>query len=220
MPCNHKFQQDLQLQHLDYEPTTLIVGTFNPAWPNNNNAEWFYGRTHDANGNQNNNFWAVLPRIYERESMIYATPEEWRQFCHDNQVAITDLITSVNDAEEHNLHHQEIMAGFADKALAENFHNFTFTNVVGLLQTHSTIQNVYLTRGATPAFWSRLWQPVRQYAALNGLRIRTLLTPSGYAFYQQGRYNNANPEAPITELEDFVLMRWQERWHPLNIHEA
>jgi len=47
MACNHKFIEYLNLENLDFEPTTLIVGTFNPEWPAGNQAEWFYGRTHN-----------------------------------------------------------------------------------------------------------------------------------------------------------------------------
>ena len=41
MPCNHKFIEDLNLENLDFQPTTLIVGTFNPSWPENNQAQCF-----------------------------------------------------------------------------------------------------------------------------------------------------------------------------------
>jgi len=41
MPCFHKFLNYLNLETLDFEPTTLIVGTFNPEWPIGNNAMWF-----------------------------------------------------------------------------------------------------------------------------------------------------------------------------------
>jgi hypothetical protein len=33
MACNHKFKSFLRLEKLDFKPETLIVGTFNPAWP-------------------------------------------------------------------------------------------------------------------------------------------------------------------------------------------
>lgn len=36
MPCNHKFLEFLNLEKLDFTPTTLIVGTFNPEWPDTN----------------------------------------------------------------------------------------------------------------------------------------------------------------------------------------
>ncbi|WP_411726187.1 hypothetical protein [Methyloglobulus sp.] len=34
MACIHKFASDLNLEQIDFEPTTLIVGTFNPGWDN------------------------------------------------------------------------------------------------------------------------------------------------------------------------------------------
>ncbi len=74
MSCNHKFIRDLELERIDFEPTTLIVGTFNPEWPANNTVEWFYGQTHDANSNRSNNFWDILPKIYGEPSLIDATP--------------------------------------------------------------------------------------------------------------------------------------------------
>lgn len=70
MPCQHKFLNDLDLSYvreLGYTPTTLIVGTFNPAWPEHP-APWFYGRTHDAHGNPSNRFWHVLPELYGHRS--------------------------------------------------------------------------------------------------------------------------------------------------------
>ena len=63
MACNHKFQNELSLQGLDYVPTTLIVGTFNPEWPEGNNARWFYGRT------DNNYFWDLLPKMFGDEGL-------------------------------------------------------------------------------------------------------------------------------------------------------
>ncbi|MBD0333667.1 MAG: hypothetical protein ICV66_13555, partial [Chitinophagaceae bacterium] len=92
MACLHKFHLYLNLERLDFEPTTLIVGTFNPSWPATNTAEWFYGRTHDKQGTQNNNFWDVLPRLYGGDSLINKTPTEWKTFCHNKQIAITDII--------------------------------------------------------------------------------------------------------------------------------
>lgn len=39
MPCPHKFQEDLNLDKIDFKPETLIQGTFNPTWPEGNYAE-------------------------------------------------------------------------------------------------------------------------------------------------------------------------------------
>src|SRR3954469_16587928 len=124
MSCNHKFQKELNLELIDYDPATLIVGTFSPDLPTENPAEWFYGRT------ANNYFWDVLPRLYGEASLINATPEEWKQFCHDKQIAITDLISSIDDAEPDNAEHAKMLGGFSDDALEYNFDDFSFVNLV------------------------------------------------------------------------------------------
>lgn len=79
MPCNHKFIEDLNLKNLNFKPTTLIVGTFNPEWPVGNTAEWFYGRI-------DNNFWDVLPRIYGNKSMRCSKPSDWKKFCEEKKL--------------------------------------------------------------------------------------------------------------------------------------
>jgi len=62
MACQHKFKDDLNLQNIDFELSTLIVGTFNPAIEGNK-AEWFYGRF-------DNNFWDVLFELLKSKSNI------------------------------------------------------------------------------------------------------------------------------------------------------
>jgi hypothetical protein len=213
MACNHKFQQHLNLERLDFKPVTLIVGTFNPEWPESNLASWFYGRTHDQKGNVNNNFWDVLPRLYGEPSLLNASDIAWKAFCKRNEIAVTDLISGIADANrpEHDL----VMGGYSDDKISKDFHQHHFTDIVALLQNNPTIKNIYLTRGAKPTFWSRIWRPVNQYCLQKDLHVDTLLTPSGYAFYQHGRYNNTNPQQIITNLNDFILMKWQEKWHKL-----
>ncbi len=207
MACNHKFQHQLELQDLDFEPTTLIVGSFNPAWPANNTADWFYGRTDE------NCFWEVLPRLYGEASLIDATTEARKQFCKDNKIAFTDLISAIGDAEPDNPEHVKMIGGFSDKAIAYNFEDFDFVNIVGILKSNPGIRNVYITRGVTEAFWRHLWNPVAHYCSVNKLHERKLLTPDGSADYHHKAYNTQHPENAIPLLEDYILMRWRQEWH-------
>ena len=213
MSCNHKFKSYLNLERLDFEPETLIVGTFNPEWPAGNTSGWFYGRTHDANGSRANDFWDVLPRLYNEPGLMDAGPAEWKQFCHRHRIAITDLISCIDDADPANPEHVKLLATFPDKALVWNFDDFEFVNIVPLLKRYPGIKNVYLTRGITEAFWKHLWNPVMQYCKLHNLHERRLLTPSGYAFFQQAAYDSENPEEIIPLQEDYILMKWKEEWH-------
>ena len=208
MPCNHKFQSYLNLERLDFEPVTLIVGSFNPEWPAGNTAEWFYGRTAD------NYFWDVLPRLYGEQSLINATPTEWKQFCRDKQIALTDLISSIDDADQSNKEHNKMMGGFSDKAIQYNFDDFVYVDIVKLLQHHPTIKNVYITRGITEAFWRHLWNPIAYHCNVNKLHERKLLTPSGEdTVYQHSAHNHQHPDDVIPLLQDYILKRWQGEWH-------
>ena len=174
MACRHKLKSYLKLERLDFEPTTLIVVTFNPSWPEGNNAEWFYGRTHDEHGNQNNNFWDVLPRLYGEPSLINSNHIGWKQFCHNKQIAITDIIQSIDDADNQIPAHVTIMGGYSDEDIENNFYDFELTNLVRLVRTHPTITNVYVTRSLKP-----------------------LITPSGFAFREQAKYNRLSPNTQL-----------------------
>lgn len=212
MPCNHKFQQDLNLERLDFKPTTLIVGTFNPEWPATNTAQWFYGRTHDQYGNPNNSFWDVLPRLYREPSLLNSGPVEWKKFCSRHKIALTDLISCVIDANQPQ--DNAVMGGYADNVIANDFHQHAFTDIVGLLRTHASIKNVYLTRGEGQ-FWTHLWAPVALYSEQNGLHQEKLLTPSKNARFSMFPYNRQNPppQFNMATLNDYILMKWQEKWH-------
>jgi len=207
MPCDHKFQRYLHLEKIDFAPATLIVGTFNPAWPASNTAGWFYGRT------ENNYFWDILPRLYGETSLINAGPAAWKSFCHDKQIAITDLISSIDDADPENKGHNKMLGGFSDDAIEHNFEDFTFIDIVQLLKRHPTIKNVYLTRGVTESFWRHLWGPVSHFCSANHLHERKLLKPTKDVAYQHGAHNSNHPDDIIPKLEDYILKRWTQEWH-------
>ena len=207
MACDHKFRSFLNLGKLDFEPTTLIVGTFDPEWPVENPSLWFYGRTAE------NYFWGILPRIHGCDSLINASPDEWKLFCCEHQIAITDLISSISDADPKNSSHQKMLGGYSDNALIHNFDGFKFVNVVALLQGHPSIKNVYFTRGISELFWRHLWNPIAYYCSMHKISQRILLTPDEKALYQFKAYNNLNPDGNISRLEDYLLFRWRQVWH-------
>ncbi len=208
MSCQHKFYKDLHLEHIDFEPTTLIVGTFDPKWPADNTAEWFYGRIKDSC------FWDVLPRLYGEASLINAGPAEWKRFCRNKQIALTGLISSIDDADPANPAHKRMLGGFHDNAIIHNFEDLNYVNIVQLLQRHPTIRNVYITRSITEAFWRHLWNPVMHYCNANSLYERKLPDPSDEdASYQHKAHNRDNPGDLIPTLEDYILKRWKQEWH-------
>ncbi len=204
MPCPHRFYKDLELGYVTWQPDTLIVGTFNPSWDDNNPAQWFYGRTH------NNFFWEVLPRVYNQPSLIKGSWQEWLTFCQLHNVAITDLISSVNDADEHNTDHRRIISKFTDQDIESRFKDRQWVDVCALLERFPSIQNIYLTRG-NAGIWANQWNVIRSYCHKHGKRCETLLTPSGNARFQ----HKPHLKAQYPDLADFILHKWKEKWHTL-----
>ncbi|MDG1277004.1 MAG: hypothetical protein P8O16_06960 [Algoriphagus sp.] len=195
MPCDHRFINDLQLQYVDWEVRTLFIGTFNPAWifPNNN-AEWFYGRT------ARNDFWGILPTIHTGHSLIPGTPEDWKNFCRDNHIGITDIINSLNDADENNPLHVEMIQNFADDQLTE--FGIELTDIPALLEEHQSIQQICLTRKTLPNPWNILFQPTFEWVANHperDIQIKKLRSPSRGA--RKGVVGN---------FTDFIVNHWQD----------
>lgn len=214
MPCNHKFQEDLTLERLDFEPTTLIVGTFNPAWPDNNQAQWFYGRT------RNNYFWDVLPAVYGeiglRNIPVQDKPSAWKQFCSQHKIAITDLIGCINAANQNNEQHQQFMTSYSDSDIVTHFNDFGTINVINLFQQFPSIKSVYLTTRAQIPFFNEIWNEIEMYCEDNDIHCRRLLTPSGSARYQiPAGYVPQNFVFPSV-LANYILENWQGEWHEEN----
>src|SRR5438128_1345575 len=87
----HKFIEDLEPS---WDFGILFIGTFNPKVNDpknekNNNIDYFYGRP-------KNLFWDVMPKIFNKPSLLYAKREEKIFFLKTNKIAVTDLVTSVS----------------------------------------------------------------------------------------------------------------------------
>jgi hypothetical protein len=203
MACLHKFHQYLNLDNLNFEPTTLIVGTFNPGWDGiNNNADWFYGRT------RNNYFWDVVPRIYENINLRNGNNMDWKDFCVRNQIALTDLLESINDADENNPLHVTTISNYKDSDIANSFQHFTPVDIINILNNNPSIRNVYLTRQLGIAFWDNLWNIIVNENTGNNINFQTLLTPSASARFQMNGIQGIR-------LQDFIFNKWQAKWHQI-----
>lgn len=174
MACNHRFQNDLQLGYANWEVRTLFIGTFNPAWliPNNN-AEWFYGRV------ARNDFWGILPTIHTGETLSVKDPQQWKTFCQVHHIGITDIISSLVDAEESNPIHVEKVKKFRDQDLAT--FEILINNIPLILEQHPSIKQICLTRKTLPKPWKKLFQPTFDWVANHperNIQIKLLRSPS------------------------------------------
>jgi hypothetical protein len=205
MGCNHKFYEYLNLEKINFKPQLLIIGTFNPEWPEGNYAEWFYGRT------GNNYFWEILPRMFQEESLRDSPPDDWKSFCSEKRIAITDLIASIRDAEPNNPNHFDVISKFKDTEFAATFNDFEITDILGILNNNPTIEKVFFTRNAGVNLFDDEINPISTFCENNNIHFSHLLTPSGNARFQMGGYEPQDPNLE-RNLPNFIYENWLENW--------
>lgn len=206
MPCLHKFIECLRLEKLDFEPTTLIVGTFNPAWPVRNQAQWFYGRT------ARNYFWEVLPTLYNEPNLRKANPTIWKQFCKKHKIAITDLISSIGDANYEQ--HSNTLGKYRDIDISK-FKNIEENSILDFLEKYPSIKNVYLTTQARIPFFNNLWVNIETSCLKLGLHQSRLITPSSGARFQIPRSFIPQSNLQRSKTASFIYEDWKPKWHRL-----
>jgi hypothetical protein len=206
MACNHKFIEYLNADNLNFNPKYLIIGTFNPEWPEDNYAEWFYGRTN------NNYFWEILPRMFQEESLRFNFNHiDWKKFCVKNQIVLTDLISSINDADQDNPHHYEVISKFKDTEFANTFMDFQMTNVVGILEKYPSIDRIYFTRNPGVDLFDNEINAINNYCLNNNILFSHLITPSKNARFQMTGYIPQNPNLE-RNLSNFIYEKWLANW--------
>jgi hypothetical protein len=206
MPCRHKFFEYLNCSNINYQPQIMIIGTFNPEWPDDNYAEWFYGRTN------NNYFWETLPRMFNEVSLRNLNHSDWKHFCAQKKIAITDLISSINDANQEDPTHFEIISKFKDTEFAETFNSFEMTNIIEILENNPSIKKVFFTRNPGVVLFDNQIEAIREFCNNNHIHFSHLLTPSKNARFQMRGWN---PKMPNLErnLSNFIYEKWLINWN-------
>lgn len=178
MPCEHRFINDLNPKgQLKY----LFVGTFNPSWnrPQNDNAKWFYGR-------QYNDFWFIMPQVFGQQSLMDRNFRTNRQYlmnwCAQQNIGLTDLITNILDADIHNQLHKDIILSVNDNAF-DTFAQIIPTDIHSIInQNANSLCGVYLTRYEhtllADGIISNLWTTVKETCNHLNIHCHDLVTPS------------------------------------------
>lgn len=209
MPCKHRFFNQLIPKNGSIE--YLFVGTFNPAWDaeNNNNAEYFYGRS-------TNNFWCIMPHAFGDICLIDKGITEWVKYCKEKNIVLTDLIKEITNADiGSNEHKNLITKGFSDSNLDKKNQNqnnkfifeidFITDDIIKIIKTNKkTLKGVFFTRetkSGIPRIWER-WLIIKDFCNRQDILCAELITPSN-----RGR----GCEQGIKEK----IIRWKEKIFPV-----
>src|SRR6185503_4382996 len=114
MPCSHKFFGHYAHMEAEngllpnWDSKTLIIGTFNPTneWVPNNAANYYYGRSRY--------FWSILPTFACLDGIDKRNSHQQIAFLENQQIALTDLLISINDADINVPDHVRRIRSFKD----------------------------------------------------------------------------------------------------------
>jgi hypothetical protein len=186
MACIHKFFN--YHEHLPnemgllpkWEAKTLIIGTFNPSnsYHPENTAKYFYGR-------KRNYFWKLLPSFANRNHIDSLNVIGQINFLKENEIALTDLLISIDDADINNTAHKQRVQTVKDTDI-ESFNQFTWNtpNIIDYIGNNN-INAVYFTFLGNPnlntnentfEFQTRL---IETYCRNHNIPSNRLFTPSG-----------------------------------------
>lgn len=187
MSCIHKFFGHVFHQNGEFglfpnwKAKTLIIGTFNPA--NNfhpqNTAMYFYGRNR-------NYFWDILPLFAGELPIDKSIPELQKLFLEKKQIALTDLLISIDDAESNSSEHKSSIQTVKDKEI-EKFNSFTWNTEFILKYIEANkIEGVYYTFLSNPSArnpslntFEKQTRVIEQYCQEKKIFTSRLFTPSG-----------------------------------------
>lgn len=183
MSCLHKFNDTKDLKGLipKWDFDKLVIGTFNPSndFHKSNAANFFYQR-------KKNYFWDVFPLFYNSKPIHKEDVNLQKTFLKVNKIGITDILTSINDADKNISNHIQLISTVKDEDL-EKFSSFNWNtkNIINIIHDNK-VKEVYFTKLGladqinvkenTFEFQIRL---IENYCSKNNIYNKRLHSPTG-----------------------------------------
>jgi len=198
-----------------YKPEVMIIGTFNPATPNANFADFFYGR---------NYFWTVFKNLFIHNSInltktrmptrglppktLNPTLQEILQLCKKLRLTFSDLILEVlhyDDPQYQLLSNDNVILNNIEYNLIQDGKNnsakglqqldtikqvhWNTKNIINYLCDNPQIKTIYFTRQPT-GIWAEQWNLIIRHTCNVGRVATNLYTPSGQSLSGKPRMNS------------------------------
>ena len=206
MACKHRFLGYHAEGSLlpDWPVAYLFIGTFNPGWDfdKGEHAPYFYGRT------RNNYFWDLLPMLWGQSPLRQAPVSRWLAFLQAQRIGLTDMITSIQDADPHNPLHVRWLQDRSDSNLVRfrqlTYHTAAIKQYMAIHHAH--LKGIFVTNKKAPGPIEAEIQQVAAAAQRYQLPFVRLMTPSGAA-----RFHLPKGSKLLTGL----FRAWKEAVDPL-----
>ena len=143
MSCIHKFNDTKDFKGLipNWYFDKLVIGTFNPSndFHELNKANFFYQR-------KKNYFWDVFPLFYNSKPISKEDVNLQKSLLKVNKIGITDILTSINDANKNISNHIQLISTVKDDDL-EKFKSFNWNtkNIINIIHENK-VKEVCFTK--------------------------------------------------------------------------
>jgi hypothetical protein len=225
MSIQHKFYQtnfgngfqthNAILDTTPYKPEIMFVGTFNPNTPNDNFADFFYGR---------NYFWTAFKNLFSHNgvqltdrrmpnrgvppAILNPTLPEIFELCIKLKLTFSDLIFEVLNKDNTNyqiLQNDNVIINGVEYNLIQDERigivgglqqlntlgqvNWNTQNILDFLCKNPQIKMIYFTRQPTK-IWKEQWDLIINHNCMAGRLTTNLFTPSGQSLKGKPRMNS------------------------------
>lgn len=224
MSIQHKFYQtnfgngfqthNAILDTTPYRPEVIVVGTFNPNTPNDNFADFFYGRNYFWTAFKNlfvNNGIQLtqtrMPRRGAPPAVLNPTLPEILELCIKLKLTFADLIFEVlnnNNPNYQTRQNDNVIFNGAEYNLIQDGQkgivgglqqlntlgqvNWNTQNIINFLCNNPQITTIYFTRQPT-GIWAEQWNLIINHNCMAGRLKTNLFTPSGLSLKGKPRMN-------------------------------
>ncbi len=191
------------LDTIPYKPEVMVIGTFNPDTPNDNFADFFYGRNFFWSGFKNlfiHNGVMLLKRRMPSNgvppAILNPTLTEIFTFCSNLKLTFSDLVLKVlhnksanfqllrNDnvvfkQQEYNLIQDGRKGKIYGLQQLDAFGQIDWNteNIINYLCENPQIKTIYFTRRPT-GLWATHWNAIINHKCMSGRLTANIFTPS------------------------------------------
>lgn len=151
-----------------------------------------------------------MPDIWNSIKMRKANASDWEKFLRQNRIGITDIITTINDAEQTNDYHVKYLIDKSDTGLVK-FENIEWntTEIIRLINNPaSKLKALFITNQTAPPIIEAQFQLVKQAAIQNQIPFVRLLTPSAGARFKLTKGSKLYPT---------LLNEWKQKIDPIRL---
>ena len=132
---------------------------------------------------------------------------DWKEFVRKNRIGITDVITSIDDADENNERHRKMVFTKTDADL-DRFNQIKWNtdDIIKSIRNGRKLKGIFVTNRKCPTKIETQFQRIGEAAKQSNINFTRLITPSSGARFSMRK------GSPLYQT---LLAEWKQEIDPL-----